>query len=228
LAPTTDLAARLVMAGRVYSAEQRVEKPGTPIDAAAPLTVRAGRRYVSRGGDKLAHALDHFDVPVDGRVCCDAGCSTGGFTDCLLGRGAELVHAIDVGYGQLAWKLREDPRVVVRERTNVRTLGPADFRPRPQLLVADLSFISLRTVLPVFAGLVVADSWMVLLVKPQFELPRADVSGGVVGDPALHARAVELVEGCVGSLGLSLIGSTESPLLGADGNREFFVVVRTG
>jgi len=219
----------LIMAGSVLTGTLRIDKPGTQIDAAADLSVRAERPYVSRGGTKLEHALDHFGVRIEGRCCLDAGCSTGGFTDCLLSRGAARVLAVDVGYGQLAWKLRQDDRVVVMERTNIRTLDPATLDPRPDLLVADLAFVALRTVLPQLVSLAAPRSELLLLIKPQFELPRADLergAGGVVTDPCLHDKAVELVEAAAKEAGLSCVGRVDSPVLGADGNREIFLLGR--
>jgi 23S rRNA (cytidine1920-2'-O)/16S rRNA (cytidine1409-2'-O)-methyltransferase len=225
LSSSTDEAARLILAGEVWSESARVASPAALLAVDAPLTVRR-RRYVSRGGEKLAAALDHFAVDPSARVCLDAGCSTGGFTDCLLQRGAARVYAVDVGYGQLDWSLRQDPRVVVLERTNVRKLEPVLFDPRPDLVVADLSFISLRTVLPVLAD-VMGSGEMVLLVKPQFELPRDHTSGGVITDPAAREHAVTIVEEAARELGLQCVGRIPSPLLGPKGNREVFVALRS-
>jgi 23S rRNA (cytidine1920-2'-O)/16S rRNA (cytidine1409-2'-O)-methyltransferase len=158
-------------------------------------------------------------------VCLDAGCSTGGFTDCLLQRGAARVYAVDVGYGQLDWALRRDARVVVMERTNVRTLDPASLDPRPDLVVADLAFISLRAVLGTLSACIAGAGDLVLLVKPQFELERDDVRGGVVTDAALHRRAVDLVAESARATGLHVVGDVSSPLLGPKGNREFFLAL---
>jgi 23S rRNA (cytidine1920-2'-O)/16S rRNA (cytidine1409-2'-O)-methyltransferase len=226
LAATADEAARLILAGRAWAGEARVASPGELLAIDTDLSLSERQQYVSRGGDKLAGALDHFAIRPNGRVCLDAGASTGGFTDCLLQRGAARVYAVDVGYGQLDWRLRSDERVVVRERTNVRELKPASLVPPPDLVVADLAFIGLGTVLPVLKSFVPGDGEMVLLVKPQFELPRGDVKGGVVTDPALHRRAVDSVEQAARALGLQVVGSVESPLKGPKGNREFFVAVR--
>jgi len=214
------------MAGEVFAGSERIDKPGQLVAGDTSLRVRSRAAYVSRGGDKLAGALDGFAVAVAGAVCLDAGCSTGGFTDCLLQRGAERVYSVDVGYGQLAWQLRGDPRVVVMERTNVRTLAAGDLEPAPTLVVADLSFIRLRTVLPTLAAVAAPGARMIVLVKPQFELARADVAGGVVDDPALHVRAVGLVEDAATRLGLEARSSVESPLRGPQGNREFFLDLR--
>ncbi len=223
LAASRTEAERLIRSGRVFVGSERVDTPGRLLAEDVLPRLRPAKTFVSRGGEKLAHALDHFALRVEGSVCIDAGCSTGGFTDCLLQRGAARVYAIDVGYGQLAWELRQNARVVVRERTNVRELRAEEFDPRPELLVADLSFISLRSVLPVFARLVVGRWRMILLVKPQFELAREQVSVGVVRDAALHAEAVASVEAAAAGLGFVRCGGTASPLLGPAGNREFFV-----
>jgi 23S rRNA (cytidine1920-2'-O)/16S rRNA (cytidine1409-2'-O)-methyltransferase len=217
------VAERLIRAGRVFADSARVETPGQLLRNEQSLELRAGRAFVSRGGDKLAGALDHFALDVAGSVCVDAGCSTGGFTDCLLQRGAALVYAVDVGYGQLAWELRRDPRVVVRERTNVRHLAVESLDPRPGIVVADLSFVSLCSVLPALAGLLPKASRMLLLVKPQFELSREQAPGGVVRDPALHAESVSRVEAAAAALGFVSHGNVASPLLGPAGNCEFFV-----
>lgn len=216
------------MAGRVLAGTRRIDKPGAEVEASCDLVVREVEPYVSRGGRKLAHALDHFATEVAGCWCLDAGCSTGGFTDCLLSRGAAHVFAVDVGYGQLAWKLRGDARVTVLERTNVRDLAPTALSPLPEVVVADLAFISLRKVLPRLALLAAPRAVFLLLVKPQFELPREDLAGahgGVVTDPLLHDKAVALVEAAAPVAGLQWRGAVASPLPGADGNREFFVLL---
>jgi 23S rRNA (cytidine1920-2'-O)/16S rRNA (cytidine1409-2'-O)-methyltransferase len=221
IAATVDEARRLIMAGDVSTEGRRVDKAGELLDSHAVLNAKAGARYVSRGGLKLEHGLDAFEVDPTGRVCLDAGCSTGGFTDCLLQRGARLVHAVDVGYGQLDWSLRNDERVVVHERTNVRALSKDSLQPAPDLVVADLAFVSLAAV---FASLVEAASEAtdyVVLVKPQFELPRDRVADGVVRDPALHDDAVRRVRVAGERLGLAFVGSVRSPLLGPEGNVEF-------
>lgn len=224
-AATRDEAARIIMAGDVSVSGRRVDKPGEQLPADVELHVRAAAKHVSRGGGKLEAALDGFAVEVAGRVCLDAGCSTGGFTDCLLQRGAKRVYAVDVGYGQLAWSLRNDPRVVIFERTNIRALRRADLDPPPTLVVVDLSFVSLRSVLPALVDLCERPGELLVLVKPQFELPRALVSGGVVTDPALRARAVEEVAGAARRLDLGVRGPIESPLPGAEGNRELFLAL---
>lgn len=213
------------MAGDVTVSGRRTAKPGDRVSVDVELHVRSAAKHVSRGGGKLEAALDGFAIAVADRVCLDAGCSTGGFTDCLLQRGAARVYAVDVGYGQLAWTLRNDPRVVVHERTNIRSLRRADLDPPPTLVVADLSFVSLRSVLPDLVALCARPGELVVLVKPQFELPPALVGGGVVKDPALRARAVEEVAAAARGLGLSVRGPVESPVPGAEGNRELFLAL---
>jgi len=217
---------RLILAGEVTVDGQLVDKPGTRVPADARLEVRQPPPYVSRGGLKLAAALDEFDLPVGGLVAADVGASTGGFTDCLLQRGAARVYAIDVGYGQLDWRLRQDPRVVVMERTNARHLGSL---PEPvDLVVIDVSFISLTLILPPAFAVLKPDGHVVCLVKPQFELARALVGkGGIVRDPALHLDAVDKIRSFVaGPCRRSWAGLIESPITGADGNREFLAWIR--
>ena len=217
----------LILAGSVVAGDHRIEKSGQLLDDAVELRVKEQLKYVSRGGLKLERALDAFQLSPAGRVCVDLGASTGGFTDLLLQRGAVRVHAVDVGYGQLHPKLRADPRVVVHERVNARALQ------LPELCaaaVADLSFISLRLVLPALAAaLQPAEAWACVLVKPQFEAGRAEVgTGGVVRDPLVHARVVREIAEELGKLGFVLLGSVESPLLGPAGNREFLVAAERG
>jgi 23S rRNA (cytidine1920-2'-O)/16S rRNA (cytidine1409-2'-O)-methyltransferase len=212
----------LILAGSVIAGNHRVEKPGQLLDASLDLRVKEQLRYVSRGGVKLEKALDEFGLPVAGRVCVDLGASTGGFTDVLLQRGALRVHAVDVGYGQLHPKLRGDPRVVVHERVNARELK----LPEPcGAAVADLSFISLKLVLPALvAALRPADAWACVLVKPQFEAGRAEVGkGGVVRDSVVQARVVSEISEEIRKLGLQIQGSVESPVRGPAGNREYLV-----
>ena len=228
LAAGVDEAARLILAGEVWNGSERVRTAGETLPAGVQLEHRPPRRYVSRGGEKLAGALDALSIEVRGRILADVGCSTGGFTDCLLQRGAKHVWAIDVGYGQFDWRLRNDARVTLLERTNVRTLDPAVLDPSPDLVVADLSFIGLRSVLSVLRDLLRGHGDLVLLVKPQFELAPDDVRGGVVTDPLLHERAVALVIDEAARLGLALVGRADSPLRGPKGNREFFVAFRAG
>jgi 23S rRNA (cytidine1920-2'-O)/16S rRNA (cytidine1409-2'-O)-methyltransferase len=220
-----------VSAGRVRVGGLVATKVATGVDASSSVQVLEGDGddYVSRGGHKLAGALDRLGgPPVDGRRCLDAGASTGGFTDVLLRRGATEVVAVDVGYGQLAWSLRTDPRVEVIERTNVRTLTP-EIAGRCELLVADLSFISLTLVLPAMLSCVVEDGDALVLVKPQFEAGREAVgNGGVVRDPAVRADAVARVAAAASALGWGTAGVTASPLPGPAGNVEYFLWLRRG
>jgi len=210
----------LILAGDVLVDGQVAAKPGALVPDAAALAVRAAPPYVSRGGEKLAHALARFDVDVADRVALDAGASTGGFTDCLLQRGARRVYAVDVGYGQLDWRLRQDPRVVVMERTNLRQLQAL---PEPlDLATLDLSFISLRLVLEPVRQLLRAEGEVIALVKPQFEAGRGQVGrGGVVRDPAIHRAVLGEVLSWAAAHGYAIRGLTASPLRGPAGNVEF-------
>jgi 23S rRNA (cytidine1920-2'-O)/16S rRNA (cytidine1409-2'-O)-methyltransferase len=228
LVATRERARRLVMAGAVLVADRPVTKPGAEVPDDAEIRLRAADSpFVSRGGEKLAGALDAFALDVRDRVALDVGASTGGFTDCLLQRGARRVIALDVGYGQLAWKLRQDPRVVVLERTNARRLAPDVLPESPDLAVVDVSFISLATVLPAVATVLQPGGTIVALVKPQFEVGRGRVGkGGVVRDPALRAGAVASVRTVAEGLGLSVGGEAESVLPGPKGNREVFLLLR--
>ena len=225
LAASRERARRLVMTGDVLVGDRPITKPGAEVPADAEVRLRtADSPYVSRGGEKLAGALDAFGLEVRDLVAFDVGASTGGFTDCLLQRGARRVIALDVGYGQLAWKLRHDPRVVVIERTNARHLTPAMLPEAPDLAVVDVSFISLATVLPAVAGVLAPRGTIVALVKPQFEVGRGRVGkGGVVRDPAQRAEAVAGVRTAAEQLGLAVRGEAESVLSGPKGNREVFI-----
>ncbi|MEY4758629.1 MAG: hypothetical protein RLZZ268_127 [Cyanobacteriota bacterium] len=233
LAASRQQAQQLIRAGRVRLGDRVLDKPGTEVLPEAELLVQQPPRFVSRGGEKLLIALDTFPLVVPGRVCLDGGISTGGFSDCLLQHGASRIYGIDVGYGQTAWSLRSDPRVVLRERTNLRHLSPADLYgandPWPDLAVADVSFISLALVLPALLGLlrpeVPVD--LVLLVKPQFEVGKARVGkGGVVRDPAAHADAIAGVMGAASALGLQASGLVASPITGPAGNHEYLLWLR--
>jgi 23S rRNA (cytidine1920-2'-O)/16S rRNA (cytidine1409-2'-O)-methyltransferase len=219
LAESRAQAQALVMAGRVRG----VEKPGTQVDESAPLDVTAAPRYVSRGGDKLATALDAFRVDPAGRDCVDVGASTGGFTDVLLQRGAKRVIALDVGYGQLHPRLREDSRVVVLERTNARAVRDLPFT--PQLVVCDVSFISVQKALPPVLVLAAPEWEAVVLVKPQFEAGPAEARGGVVRDRDVHRRVVRTVAEAATAWGGETVGVVDSGLPGPKGNREFFLHV---
>jgi len=219
------------MAGQVRVNGIPVTKPGTPVTDTVDVQVEAPEHpYVGRGGVKLAHALDVFGISVEGRTALDIGASTGGFSDVLLQRGARLVVALDVGHGQLDWKLRTDPRVIAIERVNARTLTADQLPPesRPvQIATLDVSFISLRLILPVLPPLLAADADVVALVKPQFAAGRSEVGkGGIVRDETVHARVVDEVTAAASALGLSRIGLTESPITGMDGNREFLIHLR--
>ncbi|MEW6270526.1 MAG: TlyA family RNA methyltransferase [Thermodesulfobacteriota bacterium] len=231
LAPSRERARRMILAGCVFVNGERARHAGALVREGAEITVAGpDHEFVSRGGVKLAGALDAFAIDVEGRVCVDVGASTGGFTDCLLQRGAALVHAVDVGYGQLAWKLRTDPRVRVHERTNMRTLPPRTLDPPPSLAVVDASFISLRLLLPATLAQLVPPAEVVALVKPQFEVGRDKVGkGGVVRDEAAREEAVGVVVAAAADLGLALRGTCVSSLTGAKkGNVELFVHLAAG
>jgi 23S rRNA (cytidine1920-2'-O)/16S rRNA (cytidine1409-2'-O)-methyltransferase len=229
LCESREQAKRAVLAGRVRINGQLARKPSDTARAGDELLLVAPERFVSRGGHKLEHALQHFGIEVTGRTAIDLGASTGGFTDCLLQRGAAKVFAVDVGRGQLAWKLRQDPRVVVMEKTNARELTPARFPTSfvpADLVVADCSFISLRKILPPAVALWQPSGNMVALIKPQFEAGKAeaDRGGGVIRDPAIHRRVLdELCQFVTDDLRLCWRDVIESPLLGPAGNKEFLV-----
>lgn len=219
-------AADLIEAHRVLVNGAMADKPARMVDPGDAIVVQGEPpRFVSRGGEKLDHALEVFGIDVRSLRVLDAGASTGGFTDCLLQRGAAHVVALDVGHGQLHPKLRADERVTVMERCNVRSIGPEDIGGPVDLVVADLSFISLDKVIPALVGVAKPGAGLVLLVKPQFEAGRAEVSKGrgVITDPAIHERVRNDVHNCLVSAGTVVQGWADSPLLGADGNREFLV-----
>jgi 23S rRNA (cytidine1920-2'-O)/16S rRNA (cytidine1409-2'-O)-methyltransferase len=230
LAPSRTRAQALVMAGVVLVGDRRVEKPSETYPSDARLRVRGSddpaARYVGRGGLKLEHALREFRINAHDLVCLDVGASTGGFTDCLLQHGARRVVAIDVGHNQLDWRLRSNPRVETRENINARHLRPEDFgNERFDLVVMDVSFISATKVLPAIVPLVKSDGRVVVLIKPQFEVGRGEVGkGGIVSDSAQHVRVVEAVKTAATTLGLRAKGTIESPILGAEGNREFLTL----
>ncbi|MBS0560422.1 MAG: TlyA family RNA methyltransferase [Proteobacteria bacterium] len=216
----------LILAGQVFTGTRRVEKAGQPMAEDTPLELRGqDHPWVSRGGLKLVHALDAFGLSPEGRVGLDIGASTGGFTDVLLSRGAARVHAVDVGHGQLAWKLRADPRVVVHERTNARHLTAAQIGEPIGALVCDASFIGLATLLPAPLALCAPGAWAVALIKPQFEAgPEHVGSRGVVRDPAVHRAVCDRIGAWFGTLpGWSVLGVAESPITGPEGNREFLI-----
>ncbi|MEQ1885460.1 MAG: TlyA family RNA methyltransferase [Bryobacteraceae bacterium] len=223
LVATREKAQALILAGSVLVNRQKVQKPGHSVPADASIEILERMPYVSRGGYKLAAALDHFHIDVTGKVCIDVGASTGGFTDCLLQRGAARVWAVDVGHGQIDWKLRNDPRVVVREGVNARFLDPADFSERFDLATCDASFISTTLLIPAIVPLLAPHGEMILLVKPQFEVERHQVGkGGIVREPELHQAACDRIRAAVEPLGFRAT-IIDSPILGAEGNREFLL-----
>lgn len=227
LAPDEDAARRLVMAGQVRVGEEVAVKPARLVDPEREIRVERGERYVSRGGKKLEAALEAFDIPVDGRICADVGASTGGFTDCLLQHGASRVYAVDVGKGLLHWRLRNDERVTVLEGTNARNLE--NLPETVQLLTVDVSFISLRSLLPVVVNWLQESGDLVALIKPQFEArPQEIKRGGVVADEEVRARVVKEVVSKAGQVGLAPQGLMRSPLRGPKGNVEFLLWGRRG
>jgi 23S rRNA (cytidine1920-2'-O)/16S rRNA (cytidine1409-2'-O)-methyltransferase len=231
LAESRARAQAMILAGVVFSGETRIDKAGQRLPEDAPLEVRGrDHPWVSRGGLKLAHALDHFGIDPMGLVCLDVGASTGGFTDVLLARGAAKVTAVDVGHGQLAWKLRNDPRVVVLERTNARYLSRAEVPDPVDLVTCDVSFIGLETVLPAPLALTAPGARLVALIKPQFEVGKGRVGkGGVVRDPDLHEAVCARIEAWLNAQeGWRVLGLTESPVLGPEGNKEFLIAAERG
>ncbi len=233
LVPSRARARALILAGRVLVRQQKVDKPGTAVVADAPIRLLGEEQlYVSRGGFKLAGAIDHWQIAVNGRVCLDVGASTGGFTDCLLQRGAARVTALDTGFGQIAMKLRNDPRVRLIERTNARLLEPGSLSTAGgvaelSFLVMDVSFISATLVLPPVLAAAPALQEAVILVKPQFEAGHENVGkGGIVRDPEAHQLAVDRVADCVRSLNWQVVETIPSPITGMEGNREFLLYAR--
>lgn len=223
LCDSREQAKRLVLAGEVRSGDRVIDKPSVKLLLDAPLEVKEKPKYVGRGGFKLEGALDAFGVDPAGWVCFDVGASTGGFTDCLLQRGAVRVHAVDVGTNQLVWKLRSDPRVIAKEQFNARHMVPADIGEKVMLAVMDLSFISLTKVLPAVFSILEEQGSVIALIKPQFELDREDIGkGGIVRDPSMHERAVEKIRVFVTQEhGREWRGVIPSPITGTDGNQEF-------
>jgi len=227
LAPSRERARALILAGQVLVAGKAVSKAGTAVDdTAAVELLERDHPYVGRGGLKLAHALDTFAVTVTGRECLDIGASTGGFTDVLLQRGAARVIALDVGHGQIDWTLRTDPRVLVIEKFNARYLTLSDLPGPVDLVVIDVSFISLRQIFPVIPPLLRPAADVIALVKPQFEAGRAEVGKGVIHDSAVHERVLEEVSAAAAAIGLRPAGSTPSPMTGQKGNVEFLLHLR--
>ncbi len=228
LAETRAKAQAIIMEGVVFVNGKRLTKAGSMVNPRSHIEIRSNPFiYVSRGGLKLAYALEKYPVPVEGKICMDVGASTGGWTDCLLKKGASKVYAVDVGYGQLDWKLRNDKRVVVLEKHNIRYL-PKELVPDPiELATIDTSFISLRLVIPAVMPFLAEEAWMVALIKPQFEAGREKVGkGGVVKDEATHIEVCDIISNFVKELGFSIVGLTESPIRGQKGNKEFIIVCK--
>ena len=223
LAPTLEKSRGMIGAGLVLVNDTPAEKAGMSYPATSAVRLRKKCPYVSRGGFKLEQAINFFNLNLHGKICADIGASTGGFTDCLLLNGAEQVFAIDVAYGQLDWKIRNDPRVVVMERFNARTIEPSDLPTPIHLAVMDTSFISITKIIPALIPLFATDVEIVALIKPQFELPKQSVGNGVVKDPALHQQAIDKIETFISGCGLLSAGVTPSPILGPKGNREFLI-----
>jgi len=229
LAESRSRAQALILAGLVFTGDKRVEKAGALLSADAPLILKGqDHPWVSRGGLKLEHGIKHFGLDPKGAVALDIGASTGGFTDVLLAHGALRVYAVDVGHGQLAWRLRNDPRVVVLERTNARQLSAALIPAPVDAMVCDASFIGLRTVLPAGMALVRSGGWLLALIKPQFEAGREAVGkGGVVRDPDVHRAVCAMIaEWLSQQAGWHVLGITGSPILGPEGNQEFLIAAR--
>ena len=228
LAESRTKAQALIMAGVVLADEKRVDKPSEIFPDEVAIRIKGDSsesRYVSRGGLKLEKALVEFRIVPAGYNCLDVGSSTGGFTDCLLQHGAERVVCVDSGTNQLAWRLRNDPRVEVRENTNARNLTPGDFNRAFDLIVMDVSFISVTKILPALVGLMAGEGRIVILIKPQFEVGRGEVGkGGIVREPEKHERVIAEVNDFASGIGLELLGMTESPITGAEGNKEFLAV----
>lgn len=225
LAESRTRAQALILAGQVLVREQRIDKPGQLIDPNDDIRIKGETpRYASRGGLKLEAALREFKINPEGKNCLDVGASTGGFTDCLLQHGAARVWAIDVGHNQIIWRLRQDPRVVVQEGVNARNLSPDQFPVRFDIATIDVSFISLTKVLPSVRECLKEGADLIALIKPQFEVGKGEVGrGGIVTDPAKHQRVLDEIRRAALEVGLSPIGLTESPILGAEGNREFLM-----
>jgi len=226
LAATRAEARRRILAGEVLLDDKPAAKAGALVPSTAPIRLTRARVYVGRGGDKLEKALAHFAIAVDGRVALDVGASTGGFTHCLLAGGARRVYAVDVGHGQIAPVLSADPRVVVFEKTDIRRLRPDQLAETPEVATVDASFISLKLILPAVRDLLARRGAIVALVKPQFEVGRGKTAKGVVRRADEHARVIEEITSAALAQGLEALGVVESPLLGAKGNKEFFIHLR--
>ncbi len=228
LCDSREQAKRLILAGEVMSGTNRIEKPSVKVDTNADLSVLEKPKFVSRGGLKLEGALLEFGIDPSGMVCLDCGASTGGFTDCLLQAGARKVYAIDVGTNQLVWKIRSDPRVIVKEKFNARYMLPEDIGEQVDLAVTDVSFISLTKILPPLFSVLKPEGRIVCLIKPQFELQREDISkGGIVRDPELHQKAIDKIHTFVTQvLKREWLAVTDSPITGTDGNKEFLAFLK--
>ncbi|HUL23578.1 MAG TPA: TlyA family RNA methyltransferase [Thermodesulfobacteriota bacterium] len=228
MVPSREKARALVMAGKVTVDGKRIDKPGTQINGDAPLRLEErNSSYVSRGGEKIEGALKTFGIDPQGMTVMDVGASTGGFTDCILQKGAKKVYAVDVGYGQLAWKLQQDARVVNLERKNIRYLQPQEIEDEIDLILIDASFISVEKFLPHLLGFLKKRGSILSLIKPQFEVGKGEVGkGGVVRDKSLHEKVIARISAFSRGLGLTVLGVTESPLLGPKGNREFFIYLK--
>ena len=225
LAPSREKAKTMIMEGNVFVNNNREDKAGSTFAEDAPIEIHGNTlKYVSRGGLKLEKAMTHFSISLDGMVCMDIGASTGGFTDCMLQNGAKKVYSVDVGYGQFAWKLRQDPRVVCMEKTNIRYVTPEDIDDVLDFASVDVSFISLTYVIPVIARIAAPGAQIVLLVKPQFEVGRAGLGkNGIVEDPALRERALHDVVACAEQHGLDVVATANSPIIGTHGNEEYLL-----
>jgi 23S rRNA (cytidine1920-2'-O)/16S rRNA (cytidine1409-2'-O)-methyltransferase len=227
LFPSREQARRAILAGNVSVGTRIAAKPSELLDEQAAIAVKPARKYVGRGALKLESALKHFDIDVHGKTALDIGASTGGFTDCMLQRGAQEVYAVDVGYGQLDWKLRNDPRVIVLEKINARLLTQDQVQELVDICVIDVSFISLTLILPNAVALLKPDGVILALIKPQFELQRSEVGkGGIVRDPGLHQKAQDKIVAFVKDLGHVVAGIAPAAIKGADGNQEFFACIR--
>jgi 23S rRNA (cytidine1920-2'-O)/16S rRNA (cytidine1409-2'-O)-methyltransferase len=227
LFPSREQARRAILAGNVSVGTRIAAKPSELLDEQTAIAVKATRKYVGRGALKLESALEHFDIDVHGKTALDIGASTGGFTDCMLQRGAEKVYAVDVGYGQLDWKLRNDPRVIVLEKINARFLTRDQVPELVDVCVIDVSFISMTLILPNAMALLRPDGIILALIKPQFELQRPEVGkGGIVCDPRLHQKAQDKIVAFVNDLGHVVDGIAPAAIKGADGNQEFFACIR--
>ena len=227
LTESREKASALIMSGSVFVDGKKAIKPGMQVSADCETEISAGLKYVSRGGLKLEKAIEHFDISPKSKVCIDCGASTGGFTDCLLQYGANIVYAVDVGYGQLAWPIRNDPRVIVMERTNIRYITPDMFEQKPEFAVADVSFISLKLVLPALSNIMTNDSSAICLIKPQFEAGREKVGKkGVVRDADTQKEVLDMFCKNAADCGFGVKGLTFSPIKGASGNIEYLGYLR--